>query len=428
MEIIINVIDYFMIYRYYQTFFKMKNFHQKEIFLFLYSILCIILMVLSAGIPEVHILISSIVILVTSVFYDEIKSTKIIIILFLFLSRVLSQFLAMSLMGHVFEKVRQHGFLTISRIQMEQVVCVTIKYCSVLALCIGKKEKNVHLPKKIIILLFGILLSDIIGSCFMYQILLNSKEDNHHRIFTYVMLLFWLVHYLTYILLENYNHVVKQNYEHKLLLREKQLEVEYCNEIEDNIRTLRKIRHDYKNQLLSLLEISEYDKAGLQEEIRNMLAIVDKSEKTFYTRNRILNGICRVKFREANTKNIELSYEIFLPEQINMYSYELGVLYGNLLDNALEACEKINEGKRYIILKTYLRNEKLLLNIKNSKSKLLSLKRGLKTSKADSTNHGFGIQSVQEIIDKYHGVMHIEETEYAYEVQIMLYGIHEIVI
>ena len=80
---------------------------------------------------------------------------------------------------------------------------------------------------------------------------------------------------------------------------------------------------------------------------------------------------------------------------------DIGVLYGNLLDNAIEACRKVPEEKRFIWLENKYQSGKLLLVITNSKT--MEKNENLKTTKKDSYSHGRGILSVQRVADKYNG-------------------------
>lgn len=120
--------------------------------------------------------------------------------------------------------------------------------------------------------------------------------------------------------------------------------------------------------------------------------------------------------------------EIDIPSPLPYDRTDLCALYANALDNAIEACMKLNETQREISLKSKTGKGLFCLEINNpapdpdkkppatgtkkqagSLSKKIS-ERGplLPTSKADKPNHGIGLQSMREIIKKYHGSMEIK--------------------
>ena len=96
-------------------------------------------------------------------------------------------------------------------------------------------------------------------------------------------------------------------------------------------------------------------------------------------------------------------------------------VYGNLLDNAIEACRKVPEGKRFIRLENKYQSGKLLLVITNSKT--MEKNENLKTTKKDSYSHGRGILSVQRVADKYNGTAGFTDKGEVFEASVMLYGI-----
>lgn len=100
---------------------------------------------------------------------------------------------------------------------------------------------------------------------------------------------------------------------------------------------------------------------------------------------------------------------------------DIGVLYGNLIDNAVEACVKVTEGKRFVSLENKYQSGKLLLIITNSKNG--ERNDTLKTTKQDDRRHGHGIQSVRRVVEKYNGTVNFEDKGDIFEAAVMLYGI-----
>ena len=97
---------------------------------------------------------------------------------------------------------------------------------------------------------------------------------------------------------------------------------------------------------------------------------------------------------------------------------DLGVLYGNLLDNAIEACLKIPKDKRFIELDSKYLNGDLIIIMKNSKQPEKS--RELRTTKKDKWRHGRGIRLVKQTAERYLGTFFVEDKGEVFESRVIL--------
>ena len=88
-----------------------------------------------------------------------------------------------------------------------------------------------------------------------------------------------------------------------------------------------------------------------------------------------------------------------LPQRVSVDIGDMGVLYGNLLDNAIEAAMAVEQEKRYVHVESKFQEGRLLLSIKNSKPSGTSSYQ--QTSKKDKIKHGRGIRSVRKVAEKY---------------------------
>ena len=96
-------------------------------------------------------------------------------------------------------------------------------------------------------------------------------------------------------------------------------------------------------------------------------------------------------------------------------------IVGNLLDNAIEAAEKVEKNK-YVICKMYMGNEGHLLVMEFYNSYVLPLIKEREryiSTKRNSENHGIGLHTVEKLVEKYGGVMRIEAGEEEFSVKII---------
>ena len=189
---------------------------------------------------------------------------------------------------------------------------------------------------------------------------------------------------------------------------------------------LRDIKHNMKNNLISILayaENKEYEKmTGFIEEIMGeggmMIASISNSG------NIVIDSLIGYWYVTAQNKRIIFKTDICIPMIMPFKGADLSLILGNLLENAVEAAEKVEEN-RYINVKMKFDKNNLLLFVENSyKGKLLKTRDSrLKSTKSDAENHGVGLASVYRAVAKYHGSVIIEDSEPGkFKIRIVLYS------
>ena len=152
--------------------------------------------------------------------------------------------------------------------------------------------------------------------------------------------------------------------------------------------------------------------------LEDILEPISQLERKLYSGNESIDIVLNYKIGEAMEKDILTEYDIsIIDTSIYKISDEkLFIVLYNLLENAIEACEKVEKGKRWIYVKIHHINEMLKIQISNSfiikpiykNSKLI-------TSKENKDLHGLGLDSAREVIEEYGGYF-----EYNYDSNIFL--------
>lgn len=209
---------------------------------------------------------------------------------------------------------------------------------------------------------------------------------------------------------------------------EQQLELceRHQQERELSMLQLRDIKHNMKNNLISILayaENKEYEKmTGFIEEIMGEGGMVIASISN--SGNIVIDSLIGYWYVTAKNKRIIFKTDICIPMIMPFKGADLSLILGNLLENAVEAAEKVEEN-RYINVKMKFDKNNLLLFVDNSyKGKLLKTRDNrLKSTKSDAENHGVGLASVYRAVAKYHGSVVIEDSELGkFKIRIVLYS------
>lgn len=228
-----------------------------------------------------------------------------------------------------------------------------------------------------------------------------------------------LINMLEFALLEKYQYLIEKGHLSDMLLQEADAKEVYYHEIEMSNHEIRKIRHDLKNRLLGVSSVNNIDL--IKKEIRTIIDGLEMTETNIYTSNVVFNTILNTKIHLANKHSITTEVSILLPRKINMEYGDAGILLGNLLDNAIEACMKLPVERRHINITISYQNKMMIMKIVNSKNRNQTQERHKKYNR----NHGFGLKSVKAIIDKYDGTMDIKDCTDVFEVDAVIYGLKD---
>lgn len=167
----------------------------------------------------------------------------------------------------------------------------------------------------------------------------------------------------------------------------------------------RKFLHDYKNQLTCiqglLAEGKEEETAGY---VAKLAGSLKKSADTVNANHTVVNVVLNQKYRYAEEKGIAMVLAVNDLSGLTMEDEDLVTLLVNLLDNAIEACEKLEGGKKVIQFKMVQEEEQLILSVRNPVKEPVEIRENkVVNSGKQGPGHGIGLLNVEEVIKKNHG-------------------------
>lgn len=201
--------------------------------------------------------------------------------------------------------------------------------------------------------------------------------------------------------------------ENKIFQIKVQNQTDMYRTVSENFAKQRRMTHEYKKQILcieSLIAAKNYDE--LEEYVSKVSGHLSTELDYIKTNNVIVDAILNSKYREILDKKIVFIFKINDLSEIGICDEDIVVILSNLLNNAIEACEKCNE-KKVIKMKFVKEKDNVIISVKNTYDGELVIEDGeIQTSKKqDIDEHGIGIKNIIDVISKYQGSYAIQNNE-----------------
>ena len=219
------------------------------------------------------------------------------------------------------------------------------------------------------------------------------------------LLCFLALELLLFLSLEGTLSSWHRGFEARTELFQREIMSHQYEEVKEMYLNMRGWRHDYHNHLQVMkVQIAQ----GQLEEMKSYLDDLEQNLEQVDTYvksgNLMADAVLNSKLSIAGQKGIRVNCKAVLPDALSVEDVDLCVLLGNLLDNALEACEKIPEEQRFLRIYMVVNRSQLYMSVQNSareeldfnERNYISTKRG---------NHGLGMKRVKALADKYEGYL-----------------------
>lgn len=192
-----------------------------------------------------------------------------------------------------------------------------------------------------------------------------------------------------------------------MLSQQMELQTASILTLEKAYRQQRKRSHDFQNHLCTISELLDnesYEAATkyvheLSQAQTNRIMIVN-------THHPIIDAILNQKYQMAVESQIEMRFQFNDLSGVTLTASELVVLLSNLLDNAIEACRRMERDRQ--ILCTMLKSDSIFLSVRNTSLPVDISARGIVTTKKPANEHGYGLSGVCRVLDSLHA-------EYTYD-------------
>lgn len=204
------------------------------------------------------------------------------------------------------------------------------------------------------------------------------------------------------------------------------LQKKYYEQVDSGIRSQREQLHDTRHHLVAMASLlGAGDHGALKLYIEQMLEKTSRPYPTRYCKNTVANAVIGGYIKLAEDDGIAVSVELDVPEGLGIDDYELCTVFGNALENAMEACQRIPpdseaHAKRYIGIKSKLHNGRLIFRIENSVVGDIVMDQDTPRSSKGALG-GVGLASVRSVVERYKGCLSLEPASHSFVLSGVLY-------
>ena len=144
-------------------------------------------------------------------------------------------------------------------------------------------------------------------------------------------------------------------------------------------------------------------------------------DKIVKTGNVRIDALLNSKLSLAQARGIPVEAKAIVPHSLPLSEVDLGIIVGNLMDNAMEACLKIEEQeKRFLRVYIDVLKGQLYIYVMNSVGEKPQKKGRLYLTTKDSRNHGFGLMRMDRVVAKYHGYLDRQNEDGVFATEVLL--------
>lgn len=220
--------------------------------------------------------------------------------------------------------------------------------------------------------------------------------------------------------------LLKRKYDKRLSDFQDSLLKKQRDEVQNIYQTMRAWRHDYHNHIQSIKAMLAMKKIReLDDYLGTLEQDLDSIDIAIRTGNVSLDAILSSKVSIARKNNIEVNCSAKVPGELKISDVHLCAIVGNLLDNAIEACERIKSSgdnafpQKFIRIYIGMFKEQLYISVSNStNAKHRRRLNELVTSKLGE--HGFGLRRIDKIAEQYDGFVNRKNEPGIFATEVML--------
>ncbi len=355
-------------------------------------------------------------------FYFEQKIIKIFILVLLYEGlSITTDYISLSMVEHFFIHIQREQLLSPVMSLFMGCLSQILLFCIILGIGRYFANSSAGMLTELEWIRFTIFpvftMGSIMAMLANFDTTINTKQKDVLLYMAFGMLIInVLVFYLIHDILER----EKQIREDKIFRERVKNETRMYHQISGNYDIQCKREHEYKNQIMVISALVKKRKLDeLDRYLNKICSNISYKTDCIDTNNVVVNAILNTKYQEAKQKDVVFVLKVNDLSDLPIADEDIVVILSNLLNNALEACEKCND--KVLKIKFTKENEQIVISVVNSfDGNILVINGDYHTSKEDLSTHGMGIKNVKEVVDKYGGTCVIRHDNYMFNFIILI--------
>ena len=202
-----------------------------------------------------------------------------------------------------------------------------------------------------------------------------------------------------------------------------EIQLQHFEAYKNSQKETRSLKHDMNNHLICINDLCAQGKYNeLNDYVRTLQDNITILDTAFNTGNSIADSIVNEKYAVMKSNHISFELKGRFQENCLIKPVHMCTIFANAIDNAIEACIKIEDtSMRMIIIEIRNSRNFLVLNFENSISEQMKIRdKNIETNKYDKQNHGFGLENIRTTVKKYNGDFDIKFTDNTFELEVVL--------
>ena len=291
-------------------------------------------------------------------------------------------------------------------------ICINIVIAVLLYFLLRSFHYQLQKSDFVIVLLF-----ETVIFFFFSNSAVQFLKGEYNPIFDLIVLLLSTAFLLLFLYLKNNYYLREQEQRDKLQIARLQQQYAYYQEKQKDEERIRSLYHDMKNHLLVLESSKGTDTT--RQMARQLRSQIMSYEDYIHTGNDFLDIIIKDKAGKAREKQIDFSATIDFGGIDFIEPFDISTLFGNGIDNAIEASEKLPTEERVILIKAGKVQDFVSILIENNCMSVSGMDDN-RTTKADKFLHGFGISNIKKAAEKYGGTCTTSQADGKFTLKILL--------
>ncbi|MBO4696176.1 MAG: GHKL domain-containing protein [Lachnospiraceae bacterium] len=196
----------------------------------------------------------------------------------------------------------------------------------------------------------------------------------------------------------------------------------HIREIVENDQKIRRFRHDVNAHLTAIEQcVQSNDLPQLKSYVERMRTETQKLEVKKFTGIGVVDAIISEWYQKAKEAKVQWEWDGGLLGETDIEPFDLCIIFSNLLSNAVEAAEQVEEGKdKKIRVSCGMFRDKICIRVSNTCRNNPEVKKRHGTTKSDYQNHGFGLTNIRNTVAKAGGEFRIEEEPGIFNAEVIL--------